>query len=116
MILMLILEFEDSMFFSVTIPAIVTSPLILEILIIFQMVFLWKPNNEATLTSEGAEETNYNSLPNPVRECTEECAIRSVINYHEPVEWPTIGTHAINEFKTPYLATMVFPTLSSWYR
>ena len=38
----------------------------------------------------------------------------SLVNNHEPVEWPTLDTldtHAINEFKTPYLAAMAFPTL-----
>lgn len=38
----------------------------------------------------------------------------SLINNHEPVEWPTIDTHPINEFRTPFLATMAFPTLSLW--
>ena len=79
------------------------------------LVFEEPNNNEDTHTfTDGTEEPNYNSrsfLPNPVRECTEECAVRSLINTHEPVEWPTLDTHAINEFQTPYLATMAFPML-----
>ncbi|MCG8622691.1 MAG: hypothetical protein MJE68_11945 [Proteobacteria bacterium] len=59
------------------------------------------PNSDNITDSEGTNEINYNSrpfLPNPVRECIEECAVHSLINNHEPVEWPTIDTHPINEF------------------
>ena len=88
MILMLILEYEEDMFlkysngYSITNP-IMMSPLILQILIKFQnMVFLLnfeEPNSDNTqFFTEWTDETNYNSrsfFPNPVGECTEECAV-----------------------------------------
>ena len=79
------------------------------------LVFEEVSNSEDTHTStQGTEEGHYDSrsfLPNPVRQCTEECAVRSLVSDCEPIEWPTVGDHPINEFKTPYLATMAFPTL-----
>ena len=50
-------------------------------------------------------------LPLPRKEPTEECTIRSIINGKDLIDWPDIAGHAINEFRTPGLATMTFPTL-----
>ncbi len=65
------------------------------------------PEDEQTELS--ANSTSF--LPLPSRECTEDTAIRSVVNGDDPLEWPHIAGKPINEFRTPGLATMAFPTL-----
>ena len=54
---------------------------------------------------------SHSFLPFPVREITKDNAIRSIINGDDPLDWPSIGVGAINEFTTPFLATMAFPAL-----
>ena len=49
-------------------------------------------------------------LPLPVADTTEDEAVHSIIN-SEHTEWPDIGQTPVNEFQTPFLATMAFPTL-----
>ena len=29
----------------------------------------------------------------------------------EPIQWPTVSNEPLNEYQTPFLATMAFPTL-----
>ena len=61
--------------------------------------------------SERTNEINYNSrsfLLNPVRECTEERAVHSLINHHEPIEWPTLLTHIL-------LMNLGHPYLLQWH-
>lgn len=56
-------------------------------------------------------ETNNDSrsfVPFPMTETTEDKAIQSLINH---TQWPDIGDMPVNEFKTPFLATMAHPTL-----
>ena len=37
-------------------------------------------------------------------------AVRSQLSANEPMQWPTVGDKPLNEYETPYLATMAFPT------
>lgn len=66
--------------------------------------------------SESSEDNNHDShsfLPLPTRQVTEDEHIHSSLmsTGSKPVDWPDIMTQPINEFQTPYLATMSFPTL-----
>ena len=38
-------------------------------------------------------------------------AIRNQLFAQDPVEWPTVTNEPLNEYQTPFLATMAFPTL-----
>ena len=70
--------------------------------------------NDVYDSPEESNDTEHDSssfLPFPVVQETEESAISSTIRGTEPVTWPGLGDNAINEFSTPYLATMCFPTL-----
>ena len=66
-------------------------------------------NEDEELDSNGNDSRSF--LPSPLRKSTEESAIRTAIQDTEQQEWPNIGDVAINEFSTPFLATMAFPTL-----
>lgn len=55
-------------------------------------------------------------LPFPVAEATEDRTIRSVINDSNRSDWPDINQTPVNEFQTPFLATMAFPTLFPYGR
>ena len=78
-----------------------------------------KTNQEDGNTPEGNEgssddfthDDSHSFLPFPVHEGTEDDAICSIINGDNPLDWPAIGDSAINEFNTPFLATMAFPAL-----
>lgn len=50
-------------------------------------------------------------MPFSVNETTEDQAIRSILDYSEHTDWPDIEQTPINEFQTPFLATISFPTL-----
>lgn len=54
---------------------------------------------------------SHSFLPIPRSTATEDDAIRATIVGDEEFDWPTIGNHPINEFRTPGLATQAFPTL-----
>ena len=38
-------------------------------------------------------------------------AIRNMLFAEEPIQWPTVSNEPLNEYQTPFLATMAFPTL-----
>ena len=38
-------------------------------------------------------------------------AIRNMLFVEEPIQWPTVSNEPLNEYQTPFLATMAFPTL-----
>lgn len=39
-------------------------------------------------------------------------AIRDKLSLNdEPINWPSVGNQPINEYQTPFLATLAFPTL-----
>ena len=57
---------------------------------------------------------SHSLLPSPAQQRTEDTAIRSMINGENPLDWPVIEGNAMNEFQTPFLATMAFPTLFSY--
>ncbi|XP_020915212.2 uncharacterized protein LOC110252718 [Exaiptasia diaphana] len=38
-------------------------------------------------------------------------AVRNQISANEPLNWPTVQDRPVNEYQTPFLATMAFPTL-----
>ena len=54
---------------------------------------------------------SHSFMPLPHNQRLELDLIRAMINGENPIEWPTIGGEAINEFQTSGLATMAFPTL-----
>ena len=64
-----------------------------------------------------AEESDHDShsfLPLPTKQATESEAIKATFSDDSstsPIPWPEIGGQPINEFRTPFLATMSFPTL-----
>ena len=67
---------------------------------------------EENADSSNEEQSSHSSssfMPLPTRQPSEEEAIRTTLNSH--LEWPTIANQPINEFHTPYLATLSFPTL-----
>ena len=47
-------------------------------------------------------------LPLPKQTATEDDAIRATIAGRNPIDWPYIGDQAINEFRTPGLASQAF--------
>ena len=53
---------------------------------------------------------SHSFLPCPSNEHLEDKAIRSAIT-GDTLDWPSISNQAINEYNTPHLATMAFPTL-----
>ena len=61
--------------------------------------------------TESLENDSRSFLPYPIREGMEDSVIRSTISGNDHIQWPSIGEHAVNEFATPFLATMAFPTL-----
>ena len=64
-----------------------------------------------------AEECDHDShsfLPLPTKQATESEAIKATFSDDSstsPIQWPELGEQPINEFRTPFLATMCFPTL-----
>lgn len=60
------------------------------------------------------EDSSHDSrffLPLPVRQTTEDQAIHAAVTSNNPLDWPEVTEQPINEFHTPYLATMSFPAL-----
>lgn len=71
---------------------------------------------ESSAQEDSANEDNghdsHSFLPLPTRQSTESDAIcAAVTTGNSPLDWPNIIGQPINEFRTPYLATMSFPTL-----
>lgn len=67
--------------------------------------------SEASSNDPCSEHYTHSFLPLPAQQRTEDNTIRSILNGDDPLDWPTIQGHAINEFGTPFLATMAFPAL-----
>ena len=68
------------------------------------------------LTDEGNNHDSHSFLPLPTRQAREAEAIQATLCDNpstSPLTWPEIGGEPINEFRTPFLATMSFPTLFS---
>ena len=71
----------------------------------------------ANIDNFQAERSNHDShsfLPLPTRQATEVETIQGIFSNGSstsPIPWPEIGAQPINEFSTPFLATMSFPTL-----
>ena len=58
------------------------------------------------------EQTQMNTfLPIPQCEQQEIQAIQQQLSSTQPMSWPTVDSEPINEYTTPFLATMAFPTL-----
>ena len=70
-------------------------------------------STQSDISEEHNEHDSSSFLPLPTRQRTEEEAIHSAIttNGNSPLNWPNIGIQPINEFQTPYLATVFIPTL-----
>ena len=69
-------------------------------------------------TDNPSEDTVYNESTDmssflPVGEQQEQelNAVRNQLSGDEPMSWPTVKDQPLNEYQTPYLATMAFPTL-----
>lgn len=54
---------------------------------------------------------SHSFMPLPHHQLHEVDLIRVLVNGEDPLHWPTIAGQPINEFQTPGLATMEFPTL-----
>ena len=50
-------------------------------------------------------------LPQAESDLLEHDAIKNDLKYEDKLKWPTIGKQPLNEYATPFLATMAFPTL-----
>ena len=64
------------------------------------------------------EDVVYNSssemssfLPVGQQQQQEMEAIRNQLFEQQPIEWPTVTDEPLNEYQTPFLATMTFPSL-----
>ena len=55
--------------------------------------------------------SSHSFLPVPIATGTEDEAIRATFEHSDPFDWPCISNSPINEFRTPGLASQVFPTL-----
>ena len=54
---------------------------------------------------------SHSFVPVPMAVGTEDEAIRATFEHNDPFDWPNISNKPINEFRTPGLASQVFPTL-----
>ena len=68
-------------------------------------------NEVQSQTEDDVPKQTSSFLPNPMTESTEDKAIRSMIDGDDCSTWPNIDQSPVNEFHTPYLATLAFPTL-----
>ena len=68
-------------------------------------------SNPTEDSGEAAIACSHLFLPLPKQTATEDDAIRATIAGRNPIDWPYIGDMAINEFRTPGLASQAFPTL-----
>ena len=75
-------------------------------------------NDVGPPTDNSSEDTVYNNstemssfLPVGEEHQQELDAVRNQLSAAEPMSWPTIEDHPLNEYQTQYLATMAFPTL-----
>lgn len=69
------------------------------------------PQNEDDIVYN--EGTEMSSFP-PIPECQQqeiEAVRQQLSNDSNHLPWPTVGSEPLNEYVTPYLATMAFPTL-----
>ncbi len=76
-----------------------------------------EPEEQSCTQVDSTDDDNghdsHSFLPLPTRQSTEDDAIRSAVasTDNDPLDWPEIAGQPINEFRTPYLATMSFPAL-----
>ena len=78
-------------------------------------------NNEPDLsppTDNPSEDQVYNEstemssfLPVGEQQEQEIDAVRQQLSGDDPMSWPTVDNQPLNEYQTPFLATMAFPTL-----
>ena len=50
-------------------------------------------------------------MPTNERQQQELDAIKGQLSLNEPIAWPSVHNQPINEYRTPFLATLAFPTL-----
>ena len=50
-------------------------------------------------------------MPTNERQQQEVDAIKGQLSLNEPIAWPSVNNQPINEYQTPFLATLAFPTL-----
>ena len=62
-----------------------------------------------TVYNQSAEMSSF--LPVTEQQQKEIQAIRNQICGNEPINWPSVDNQPLNEYQTPFLATMAFPTL-----
>ena len=74
-----------------------------------------EPQHDHVNMNEFADQVS-SFIPVPPRKAQEEDAVRSAVNEQDPLDWPAQIGDPINEFKTPGLASMAFPTLFPYGR
>jgi hypothetical protein len=69
------------------------------------------PNDEDVIYNEDTEMSSF--LPIPKEQHREIEAVQKQLSQiqHSTMPWPKVDSNPINEYLTPYLATMAFPTL-----
>lgn len=68
-------------------------------------------SNEEQDAEDQIPHQSHSFLPLPLRQQTEEEAIRVLINGVDTLDWPVNDGDPINEFRTGGLASIAFPTL-----
>ena len=66
-------------------------------------------NNEDRVYNQTTEMSSF--VPVSEKQKQEVSAIRDQLFSNEPLNWPIIDDQPINEYQTPFLATLAFPTL-----
>lgn len=66
-------------------------------------------NNENKVYSQSAEMSSF--LPACENQRQEVDTIKNQLFPNEPINWPTVNDQPINEYQTPFSATLAFPTL-----
>ena len=66
-------------------------------------------NDEDKVYNQTAEMSSF--LPACEKQRQELDAIKNQLFPNEPMSWPTVDDHPLNEYQTPFLATLAFPTL-----
>jgi hypothetical protein len=66
-------------------------------------------NDQDKVYNQSAEMSSF--LPACEKQTQEVDAIKNQLFPNEPINWPTVDDQPINEYQTPFLATLSFPTL-----
>ena len=66
-------------------------------------------NDQDKVYNQSAEMSSF--LPACEKQTQEVDAIKNQLFPNEPINWPTVDDQPINEYQTPFLATLAFPTL-----